>query len=181
MRVFLCLEDIRRNLKVDPVNRFSSEKATAVATTAAKSWTARATIKDMSIAKSCADHTLQLDAPEGSASQILDFVMARNYGKLALVLMNWTGDSVGRIAGKARRDLKDTNIAAWEITGVEGTAPACVWIDVKITKEIEGRVSTREFRMRMNYERDDRKPLPRNLGGGTWRVMAFKFALLAIQ
>lgn len=135
------------------------------------SWKARPSVTDAVIARSGSEHDLEVQSPEAAAADYLSLLVARNFGALARLTVDYPKRPIGYRAGRIRDDLKQVTVTSWIITGVEDTAPAMSNVAVEMSGTMNGQPWTGSQKMRLMYANDDNDPEVRGVDGASWIVM----------
>lgn len=123
-------------------------------------------VADSDVADGLAEGT-----PEAVAAEYLSLLVARNFGALARLTVDYPKRSIAYRAGRIREDMKDVNVAAWTITGVEDTAAAMTNVTVELSGKMNGRAWSGEQVLRLMYADEDNDALIRGAAGGAWIAM----------
>ncbi len=136
---------------------------------AMKEWKPRKLIKSIDSSK------LEIGTPEYTCGLYLDYLITANYGKaVSLTKSAFSSEKleISKVAGELRAKLKSKTINYYKIESVEDQASAATNVNVKVyfqrTDEDEKVVSAT---IRLLYVDTSGETIPRNMGGGEWRII----------
>lgn len=95
-------------------------------------WNARPEISNETIALSGQPHALAKDSPEAAAANYLDAIIAKNFGTIARLTIDYPLRPEGLRAGRHREELGDLRVTGWRIIGLRDEAPAISEVDVEL-------------------------------------------------
>jgi len=118
---------------------------------------------------------LEVGTPEYTCGLYLDYLINTNYGKaVSLTKSAFSSDKldINKVSGELREKLKNMKIKSYKIETIEDQASAATNINVKVyfqrTDEDEKVVSAT---VRLLYVNSSGETIPRNMGGGQWRII----------
>jgi hypothetical protein len=124
------------------------------------------------ISSSGRPHGLAADSPEATAAAYLDAIIARNFGAIARLTIDYPLRPIGYRAGRHRDELGDLSVTVWRIIGVRDEAPAISEVDVAL----EGTHCDREWAgmqtMRLIFGDEKFEARVRGAPDGSWAVLS---------
>lgn len=154
---------------------WSELAATMSATEDAKrrieAWKARPTVSGQSLAELGEPHSLEAGSPEAAAVTYLDAIVARNFGTLAQMTIDYPLRSIGYRAGRHREELGDLKLTSWSITGMRDEAPAISEVDVVMEGILNDSLWSGTQVMRLIYNNEKFEVRVRGAPDGRWTVM----------
>ena len=133
-------------------------------------WERRPTIEG-EIANSDHSSNLAEGSPEATACIYLSYLMAKNFGGLAELTIDYPQRPINYRAGRLAKYLSAVVINGWHITKIEDVAAAVSVVGVEIIGTTEGLEWKIEDNARLIYSDDNNGPLPRGLAVGAWLAM----------
>ena len=138
---------------------------------AIEEWCARPAATDVLLASSDAPAGLPVGSPEAFAAEYLGLLIARNFGSLARVTVDYPKRTIGYRAGRLRDDLKEIAVTRWAISGVEDTSSAMSRVTTKLEGRLNGQTWSGEHAMRLVYADENCDAMARGQPNGAWTVM----------
>jgi hypothetical protein len=137
---------------------------------AIEAWTPRPPRAGERLAQSGEPVGFAPNTPEAAAAAYLDALVARNFGVLAELTVDYPNRPIGHRAGRLRADLKEVTIAAWRIVGLRDEGAAMSVVDTELEGDVRGSPWTISQPMRMLFNDRDNLPLVRGDPEGRWLV-----------
>lgn len=111
--------------------------------------------------------------PEYKIVQFMEFYKSGNYGKMAEMLIDYSGKSVGVMAGKIRTWIGEIRCISYQIVEIKDSAPAISEISLQVTTSIRNEAKQIEIKSRLIYQIDriSSQPLVRGTQGGEWYII----------
>lgn len=134
-------------------------------------WVARAPISGQSLALTGQPNDFEASSPEGVATIYLDAIVARNFGTLARLTIDFPLRTIGYRAGRHRENLGNLKVQRWTITGLRDEAPAISEVDVTLEGVLDDHLWSGSQTMRLIYNDDKFHTLVRGAPDGSWSVM----------
>jgi len=138
-----------------------------------KSWQRRKVIVGIDIPAKGELSEYEEDTPEKAVMQLLEYITARNYGKLSMMLeFNRKYDSVNKLAGKLREVFKGKKLVDYKLVNVYDIASAVSELetDLIFEREEDGKQVTDHRMFRLMYQDEDGNPIPRGYKQAEWKV-----------
>lgn len=112
-------------------------------------------------------------SPEQRAIQFMDLYIHKNYGKMAEMLIDYSGKSASVMAGKIRSWINDTQCLDYQITGIVDNSPAISEIIFLVKLSINDSIRSIEVKTRLIYQTDrtNTNVLVRGEQGGEWYII----------
>jgi hypothetical protein len=113
------------------------------------------------------------DTPEKAVMQLLAYITAKNYGKLANLLeYNRKYDTVKKLAGKLREIFEGKKLVDCKLVNVYDNASAVSEIETELIfeREEDGKQLTDHRTFRLMYQDEDSNPIPRGYKKAEWKV-----------
>lgn len=136
-----------------------------------EAWVARPEQSGQPLATSGEAHMLDPESPEAMAATYLDAVVAKNFGTLAKLTIDYPLRSIGYRAGRHRDELGDLRLTRWTITGVRDEAPAISEVDIALEGILNDTPWSGNQTMRLIYNDDKFEVRVRGAPDGSWTVM----------
>lgn len=114
---------------------------------------------------------MEAGSPEAAAATYLDAIVARNFGMLAQMTIDYPLRSIGYRAGRHREELGDLKLTNWTITGMRDEAPAISEIVVAMEGILNDSPWSGTQVMRLIYNDDKFEVRVRDALDGHWTVM----------
>lgn len=149
----------------------STVSATQDAKRRIEAWKARQTVAGQSLAALGEPHKFEVGSPEASAVNYLNAIVARNFGVLAKMTIDYPLRSIGYRAGRHRDELGDLKLTSWTITGIRDEAPAISEVDVAIEGTLSDSPWSGTQVMRLIYSDEKFDVRVRGAPDGRWAVM----------
>lgn len=134
-------------------------------------WEARPEISGACLASSDESQEFADDSPEAAATIYLSAIMARNFGELAKLTIDYPNRSIGYRAGNLRETLGEIEIRHWVITAIRDNAPAISEVDVELQGKLNGNAWVGQQTMRLIYTDENFDTNVRGAPDGRWTVM----------
>lgn len=134
-------------------------------------WKARPAASGQEIASSGQPHGLAANSPEATAATYLDATVARNFGVLARLTIDYPLRSIGYRAGRRRDELGEISITGWRILGVRDEALAISEVDVALEGNHGDRQWSGTQTMRLIFGDEKFETRVRGAPDGSWAVM----------
>ncbi len=111
--------------------------------------------------------------PEYRVSQLFEFYIKSNYGKMASILTGLKVDSDGKMAGEIRTWLSDIKCTGYKIVGIVDQAAAVSEVYSVLSVIANGVTREIEVKARVLYQEDKLscKPLVRGDSRGEWYIL----------
>ncbi len=111
--------------------------------------------------------------PEYTILKFLELYRSANFGKMAELVIDYSGKSVSGMAGKIRSWLDGIKCNEYHIVDIVDNAPAVSEILLSIEVSVNGEIKEIEIKPRLIYQtnRINSTPLVRGQNGGGWYVM----------
>lgn len=111
--------------------------------------------------------------PEYKIVQFMEFYKSGNYGKMAEMLIDYSGKSVGVMAGKIRTWIGEIRCISYQIVEIKDNAPAISEISLLVTISIRNEAKQIEIKSQLIYQIDriSSQPLVRGTQGGEWYII----------
>lgn len=116
-------------------------------------------------------HEFAADSPEAAAVVYLDAVVARNFGVLARLTIDYPLRSIGCRAGRHRDELGEIKVTDWRIVGVRDESPAISEVDVALEGSHGDRQWSGTQTMRLIFGDEKFEARVRGAPDGSWAVM----------
>jgi hypothetical protein len=116
-------------------------------------------------------HGLDAGSPEAAAVTYLDAIVARNFGTLAQMTIDYPLRSIGYRAGRHREELGDLKLTSWTITGMRDEAPAISEVDVAMEGILNDSPWSGTQVMRLIFNDEKFEVRVRGAPDGSWTVM----------
>lgn len=136
-----------------------------------EAWKARPAVTGQSLAAMGEPHGLEAETPEAAAVTYLDAIVARNFGTLAQMTIDYPLRSIGYRAGRHREELGDLKLTNWTITGMRDEAPAISEVDVAIEGILNDTPWSGTQVMRLIYNDEKFEVRVRGAPDARWAVM----------
>lgn len=136
-----------------------------------EAWKARPAVSGQSLAALGEPHSLAAESPEGAAVTYLDAIVARNFGMLAQMTIDYPLRSIGYRAGRHREELGDLKLTNWTVTGLRDEAPAISEVDVTMEGILNDSPWSGTQVMRLIYNDEKFEVRVRGAPDGRWTVM----------
>lgn len=149
----------------------STVSATQDAKRRIEAWKPRQAVVGPSLAALGESHNFEVGSPEASAVNYLDAIVARNFGLLAQMTVDYPLRSAGYRAGRHRGELGDLKLTSWTITGIRDEAPAISEIDVAMEGVFNDNPWSGAQVMRLIYSDEKFDVRVRGAPDGRWAVM----------
>lgn len=103
----------------------------------------------------------------------MELYKSGNYGKMAEMLIDYSGKSVGVMAGKVRTRVEGIKCISYQILEIKDSAPAISEISLLITTSIRNEIKQIKIKSRLIYQIDrvSSQPLIRGVQGGEWYII----------
>lgn len=113
------------------------------------------------------------DSPEQRALQFMDLYSHRNYGKMAEMLIDYSGKSVSVMAGKIRSLINNIQCLDYQIIDIVDNSPAISEIIFVVKLSINDSIRSVEVKIRLIYQTDrtNTNVLVRGEPGGEWYII----------
>jgi len=134
-------------------------------------WKARPASSGQDIASSGQAHSLAADSPEATATVYLEAVVARNFGVIARLTIDYPLRSIGYRAGRHRNEFGEISVTDWRITGVRDEAPAISEVEVALKGNQGDRQWSGTQTMRLIFSDEKFDVRVRGAPDGIWAVM----------
>lgn len=134
-------------------------------------WVARPALSNEEIAAFGQPHKLSSDSPEATAATYLDAIVARNFGVLARLTIDYPLRSIGYRAGRRRDELGEISVTNWRIIGIRDEAPAISEVDVALEGIYGDRDWSGKQTMRLIFCDEKFEVRVRGAPDGSWAVM----------
>ena len=111
--------------------------------------------------------------PEYKIVQFMELYKSGNYGKMAEMLIDYSGKSVGVMAGKVRTRVGGIKCISYQILEIKDSAPAISEISLLVTTSIRNEIKQIEIKSQLIYQIDrvSSQPLVRGVQGGEWYII----------
>lgn len=118
-------------------------------------------------------YTPVIGTPEYKIKSFMELYKKGNYGKMAESLIDYSGKSVGEMAGKIRSLLVDIKCIDYKIVNIVDNAPAISEILLSIAILLNNEIKTVDVKSRLIYQTDriSCSPLVRGNEGGDWFLL----------
>jgi len=136
-----------------------------------EAWKARPAVSGQSLAAFGEPRSLEAGSPESAAATYLDAIVARNFGTLAQMTIDYPLRSIGYRAGRHREELGDLKLISWSITGMRDEAPAISEVDVAMEGILNDSHWSGTQVMRLIYNDERFEVRVRGAPDGRWTVM----------
>lgn len=136
-----------------------------------EAWEARPAVSGHTLAALGVPHRLAAESPEAAAVTYLDAIVARNFGTLAQMTIDYPLRSIGYRAGRHREELGDLKLTSWTITGMRDEAPAISEVDVAMEGILNDSPWSGTQVMRLVYNDEKFEARVRGAPDGRWTVM----------
>lgn len=136
-----------------------------------EAWQARPAVAGQALATLGEPHGLEAASPEAAAVAYLDAIVARNFGTLAQMTIDYPLRSIGYRAGRHRDELGDLKLTSWTITGMRDEAPAISEVDVAMEGTLNDSPWSGTQVMRLVYNDEKFEVRVRGAPDGRWTVM----------
>jgi hypothetical protein len=136
-----------------------------------EAWKARPAVSGQSLAALGEPHSLEAGSPEAAAVTYLDAIVARNFGTLAQMTIDYPLRSIGYRAGRHREQLGALKLTSWSITGMRDEAPAISEVDVVMEGILNDSPWSGTQVMRLIYNDEKFEVRVRGASDGRWSVM----------
>jgi hypothetical protein len=136
-----------------------------------EAWKARQEISGQTLATLGKPHPFEAESPEAAAVSYLDAIVARNFGTLAQMTIDYPLRSIGYRAGRHREELGDLKLTSWTITGMRDEAPAISEVDVAMEGILNDSPWSGTQVMRLIYNDEKFEVRVRGAPDGRWTVM----------
>lgn len=136
-----------------------------------EAWKARPAVSEQSLAALGEPHSLQAGSPEAAAVTYLDAIVARNFGTLAQMTIDYPLRSLGYRAGRHREELGALKLTSWSIIGMRDEAPAISDVDVAMEGILNDNAWSGTQVMRLVYNDGKFDARARGAPDGRWTVM----------
>ncbi|MED4590752.1 MULTISPECIES: hypothetical protein [Priestia] len=114
------------------------------------------------------------ETPEKAVMQLLEYITARNYGKLAMMLeFNRKYETVGKLAGKLREVFEGKKLVDYKLVNVYDNASAISEVETELIfeREEDGKQVTDNRTFRLMYQDEEGNPIPRGYKKAEWKFM----------
>ena len=136
-----------------------------------EAWQARPAVAGQALVTLGELHGLEAGSPEAAAVTYLDAIVARNFGTLAQMTIDYPLRSIGYRAGRHREELGDLKLTSWTITGMRDEAPAITEVDVAMEGILNDSPWSGTQVMRLVYNDEKFEVRVRGTPDGRWTVM----------
>ncbi|MGA1808549.1 MULTISPECIES: hypothetical protein [Sphingobium] len=136
-----------------------------------EAWKARQAISGQTLAALGEPHNFEAESSEAAAVSYLDAIVARNFGTLAQMTIDYPLRSIGYRAGRHREELGDLKLTSWTITGMRDEAPAISEVDVAMEGILNDSPWSGTQVMRLIYNDEKFEVRVRGAPDGRWTVM----------
>ena len=117
-----------------------------------------------------------VDTPEEKVVEYLNWWQKANYGKIAEILSTYRDEPIGKVAGFVRSNLKDYQLEAFSIQGIDDQSPAISEVKTNIMvscNEISDIPCQLNFRLIYQSSRSGYNAVPRDNPNGKWYILDF--------
>ncbi|MCP1188024.1 hypothetical protein NKR17_02790 [Priestia flexa] len=114
------------------------------------------------------------ETPEKAVMQLLEYITARNYGKLAMMLeFNRKYETVGKLAGKLREVFEGKKLVDYKLVNGYDNASAISEVETELIfeREEDGKQVTDNRTFRLMYQDEEGNPIPRGYKKAEWKFM----------
>ena len=112
--------------------------------------------------------------PEGKVMEYLNWWKIANYGKIAEILGTYRDEPIGKVAGFVRSQLKDYQLDAFSIQGIDDQSPAISEVKTKVIvsfNEVKNIPCQLNFRLICQSSRSGFNAVPRDNPTGRWYIL----------
>jgi hypothetical protein len=133
-------------------------------------WVARP-VSSGTVAEHAQPHSLDTGSPEAAAAQYLDAVIARNFGKIAQLMIDSLLRPIAMRAGRHREELGEIYVTDWRIVEVRDVSAAVSEVDVELHGSYQEGTWSGAQTMRLIFGDEKFDARVRGSPGGSWAVM----------
>ncbi len=135
------------------------------------SWKPRISVSNQLVASSEMPFTLLEGSAEGKAAEYMQLLVARNYGRLAQLTVDYPNRPIAYRAGRLRAELNELKVTNWTIVGIEDQTPALTRVLVDLKVKVGNAATSHSKWMRLMYADENFEAVVQGLPGGSWTVM----------